>query len=284
MSLAEPDIRPGLVPATLNYCVRTPDKPQFHAQDHRRDNIVYEPRPVLVQDGRALAEQPSLMKDGFALVHHKTAVTSFHDREQVAGVYLEEIRRLILELTGAKRVEVMPGGGMVRYSERSPLYGTGMNTGPARFPHVDWTPRSAPGLVANDGFGLPKTELQPSERLIGYNIWRPITPPPQDVPLALCDPASVDPEDLIEADGVYDAGDPSTWWRSEAYVLGHNPRHRWIYWSQMGPQDALVFRAYDNLPGWRAHVPHYAFDDPTCPPGVPGRESVEARAYAVFDS
>src|SRR4051812_43332626 len=134
MSLAEMDARAGLVPATLNYCVRTAAKPEFHAQDHGRDNIVFDPRPVMVQDGRALAEQPTLAKDGFALVRHPTKVSDFHDRSQVVGVYLEEVRSLILELTGAKRVEVLPGGGMVRYSERSPRYGGGENTGPARFP------------------------------------------------------------------------------------------------------------------------------------------------------
>jgi hypothetical protein len=29
-------------------------------------------------------------------------------------------------------------------------------------------------------------------------------------------------------------------------------------------------------------VPHSAFTDPTCPPGVPTRASVEVRALALF--
>jgi hypothetical protein len=30
-------------------------------------------------------------------------------------------------------------------------------------------------------------------------------------------------------------------------------------------------------------VPHSAFDDPSCPPGAPPRESIDVRAFAFFE-
>ena len=56
-----------------------------------------------------------------------------------------------------------------------------------------------------------------------------------------------------------------------------------FWFRDMRPDEALMFRAYDNLPDWRAGVPHSAFDDPSCPPGGPPRVSVEARAFAIYD-
>ncbi len=104
-----------------------------------------------IENARTAARVPSLDIEGLALTAHATQVRDFHDPEEVQRVYLPEVARLILELTGASRSVVLPGGGLVRYAERSPLFGTGMNTQPARFPHVDWTERSAPGLAAEIG-------------------------------------------------------------------------------------------------------------------------------------
>jgi hypothetical protein len=93
---------------------------------------------------------------------------------------------------------------------------------------------------------------------------------------------TVERGDLIEADGVYDYGE-EPWMRAEAYLVRHNPAHRWIYFSDMRPDEALIFRAYGNEPSWIAGAPHSAFADPTCPAEAGARISVEARAYAVFD-
>ena len=69
----------------------------------------------------------------------------------------------------------------------------------------------------------------------------------------------------------------------EAYLLMHNPAHRWLYYRDMRPDELLIFRGYGNEPTWRAGVPHSAFDDPSCPPGAPPRVSIEARVYAIYD-
>src|SRR5262249_4007652 len=101
-------------------------------------------------------------------------------------------------------------------------------------------------------------------------------------PLAAADVRSVAWDDLVTADGVYDYG-PEPWMRAEAYLVKYNPAHKWIYFSNMRPDEALVFRAYENEDHGRPGAPHVAFEDPTCPPEAGGRISVETRVYAVFD-
>jgi hypothetical protein len=285
MSLAEsprPALAADVVQATINYLGPMHERPLFHAQDHRRDNLRYDSHAMPIQDARRLAEPPSLEREGIRLCRHASAVRDFHDPQEVRSVYLPEVEGLIRRLTGADRVVVLSAGALVRYAERSPRFGTGMNTQPARFPHIDFTRDSAPGLV-DSMFGASGAALKPGQPLVGYNIWRVITPPPQDTPLAVCDRRTVAADDLVRADGVYDEGDPETWPTSEAYLLRHSRAHRWIWFRDMQLDEALVFRAYDNDPVERPCVPHTAFDDPTCPPGAIARESMEARAFAVFD-
>ena len=49
------------------------------------------------------------------------------------------------------------------------------------------------------------------------------------------------------------------------------------------PDEVIVFKSGDSDPTGAVRVAHTAFTDPTCPPNVPTRASVEMRALAVFD-
>ena len=96
-------------------------------------------------------------------------------------------------------------------------------------------------------------------------------------PCALPVPAS--PQ--TKADAVFDAvGAPE--WSFEGLLVRHNPRHRWRYFRDMTRNEALVFKTNDSDPREPHHVPHSAFDDPSCTAGVPPRMSVEARAIAFW--
>jgi hypothetical protein len=269
------------VRASISYFGGAPAKPRFHAQDHGRDNWIQDVREVVFHDARAWSEPPSLEREGVMIAPHQTRVRDFSDREEVRRLYGQELGELIKAVTGAKRV-VGFGVGHLRFSPGTDRYMTGSNSQPAYFPHIDVTPKTAPGLTANSFFGATAETLEPGERLVGYNVWRVVSEPPQDMPLAVCDVRTVARGDLIEADGVYDEG-PVPWMTAEAYLVRHNPAHRWIYFSDMRPDEALIFRAYGNEPAWIAGAPHSAFLDPTAPKGA-GRISVEARAYAVFDA
>ena len=58
---------------------------------------------------------------------------------------------------------------------------------------------------------------------------------------------------------------------------------RWYYAKAMETDEVYVFVCYDSREDGRARfTPHTSFDDPTCPPDAPERESIEIRAYAFW--
>ncbi len=265
------------VPGVVNYIAEMAERPRYYANDHARDRLTLDPRTVLITDARSLKTPPSLRVEGFELVRHQSAVSNFRDAEEVAAVHLAEIQALLMALTGADRVTVS-GRGVLRFSEKSPDMGTLDNSHPARFIHIDISDATA------RQFGVrskPQDVDRPVRRSAHYNVWRTFSAPPQDVPLAVCDPRTVARSDLVVADAIFDVpGAPE--WSFESWLLRHNPAHRWTYWSNMGPTDALVFKTNDSDPEEPHFAPHTAFDDPSCPAGGAPRASIEMRGIAYW--
>jgi hypothetical protein len=123
---------------------------------------------------------------------------------------------------------------------------------------------------------------RPTRRIAQHNIWRAISPPPQDVPLAVCDARSVDRQDLIPADAMFDK-DGEIRWSFEALLLKHSRTHRWSFFSDMTQDEALVFKRHDTDPHAPRYVPHSAFSDPRVNATTP-RASVEIRTIAYWYS
>ena len=118
-------------------------------------------------------------------------------------------------------------------------------------------------------------------RFAYYNVWRALSPPPQDIPLAVCDARTVSRSDLVDADSILDTpGEPDS--SAVVVVVRYSPLHRWSYFPGMNRDEVLVFKSHDSDPGQPHQVPHTAFKDPTCPPGVEHRTSVEMRAVAFW--
>jgi len=264
------------VQAEITYFKSSTGKASFGAIN----NAVTEKRLMTIYDASSWADPPTLDREGIALVRFKSGIKDFRDRNEVQNRYGEELAALMRHATGAKYAF---GFGIAhmrlsqRRSEAAPMGGR-----PAPLAHVDVTLRTAPGIGPHNAFyRSPPEVLKPGQRLVGYNVWRVLSEPPHDIPLAVCDQRSVARDDLVEADGVYGTGANEV--RSEAYLVRHSPKHRWIYFRDMTPDDALIFRAYETNAAGPSPVPHAAFTDPSCPANAPGRISVEARSYVIFD-
>ena len=269
---------PRTVEGVINYSRPTAERARYYANDHSRDRLSLEPHTVQIADARTAASPPSIDREGFQLIPHRSAVVDFRNAEEVAKVHPAEIERLLLELTGADAVVISGGGGVLRFGESSPDAGKFNNSYPARFIHIDASAATSKGFAERS---RPKDIDRPVRRYAHYNVWRVLTPPPQDIPLAVCDARSLEPEDLIVADAIFDnPGQPE--WSFEGWVVAHSPRHRWSYFSNMSRDEALVFKTSDSDPGHPPNVPHSAFDDASCPAGVPPRASIEMRATAYW--
>jgi len=259
------------IEAIVNYLGPMNERPRFHAQDHSRDNLVLDPRTVPIEDLRD--QGASLKREGFALVPHRTAVRDFRDDATAQPIYAAEVERLILEQTRADRV-VVTGKALLRFSERAPESGKLFNSLPARFIHIDVSDATAREFAAG-------SERRKVRRFAHYNVWRVVSDPPQDVPLAVCDARTLAADDLVPADAVFDAVDGPEW-SFEALLVRYSPRHRWCTFRDMTPDEALIFKTNDSDPAEPHNIPHSAFDNPDCPAGVAPRVSVEARAIAYW--
>jgi hypothetical protein len=277
---------PRTVEGLLNYVGPMSQRPRYYANDHSRDLLALEPRTVLIQDARdrhsrsgknAGVAAPSLRHEGFELFEHRSRVENFRNSAEVSAVHLREIEHLLLRVSGADRV-VVSGAGVLRFGESSQDAGKLNNSLPARFVHVDISDITATQFAARSE---PKDLGGSMRRFAHYNVWRVLSPPPQDIPLAVCDARSLAPGDLVEADAVFDvAGVPE--WSFEGWVIRYNPLHRWFYFSGMHRDEVLVFKTNDSDPGEPHCVPHSAFDDRSCPAGVPPRASIEMRGTAYW--
>jgi hypothetical protein len=259
--------------AVIAYSGRGVDRPRYHANDHSRDVIEIVPVEMDLTVGRG--REITLDGTGFTLVGHRSVVADFTDRATVAALHCQEIVDLIAGLSGADQV-LVNSPGILRFSEKCASSGVLDNSRPARFAHVDISDATAAAFAhraAPAGRRLA--------RFVHYNVWRAISEPPQDVPLAVCDARSVSSGDLIAADAIFDSpGKPE--WSFEGLVVAHAPQHRWHWFPDMTRDEVLVFKTHDSDPS-RAHcVPHVAFDDSSCPEDTPPRISIEMRALALW--
>jgi hypothetical protein len=263
------------VRAAIAYAGRGVRRPRYHANDASRDVLEVIAQDMDIADGRALTAPRDV--SGFALVQHHSAVADFGDRAMVDAIYREEIIELITELSGADHVSVN-SPGILRFSERSTQSGALDNSRPARFAHVDVSDATAATFAQRAA-----PEGRKLARYIHLNIWRAVSPPPQDVPLAVCDARSVQGEELIAADAVFDTPGKAEW-SFEGIVVAHRPTHRWHWFPDMHRDEALIFTTNDSDPR-RAHcVPHVAFNNPLCGPDSAPRVSIEMRAIAMWFS
>jgi hypothetical protein len=255
-------------------------RPPAYRQDHLAE----------IADARAMqrgapSEAGFLAEHACVLLPHETAVRDWD--ADVANVYRPEVASIIRErLLPGRRVEVLQGMKVVTRGGGNRIYGEGV--------HCDG-PLTPDAYAANLG-ALTTPQAEPNWRrsfardeVAGFmliNFWRPINmrEPMRDRPLALCDPLSV------EADDIFSARIPSV--TPEGRVSRHlalrfNPGQRWRYYSAMTTNEVLVFKQcefWKENPdaGPRANVFHTAFRDPTAPPNVEPRLSCEHRVGVMI--
>ncbi len=237
-------------------------------------NAVYEPHAVTIRDMRPIAGRLSLDVQGFELVHHRSAVRDFWDEAQVLALGVPEAAELVQAATGARRVVVFDQT-LRRRADGLPDRASGSPRQPATRAHNDYTAASGPQRV-RDLMGEEAAEALLQRRAAIVNVWRPISHPARDWPLAVCDASSVRPEDLVSTALIYQHR------RGETQGVHHDPGQRWFYAPEMRTDEAILLKCWDSDPAVARFTPHTGFEDPTTPPGTPPRESIEFRTIAFF--
>jgi len=281
-------------------------------------DLVKREMPVL--DARRLtgAEQPTLTHNGFEIVERPLADPGldFLDHEQVVRSYYPQCEDVIREATGASIVAAFDHNVRSAAGKQSKkrIEGGQQVQGPAHVVHGDYTmtssiqrmrdltnpPSSNDTLrsVLGEGRSLLDTEAVEraldSGRFAIINLWRNIASEPVATnPLAMCDAATVRPEDLVVFEIHY--ADRI----GENYFARHSDRHEWYCYPGLTRNEALLLKQWDSEGGMarskgeRPDSPdagaectfsfHSAFEDPTTPPDAPDRWSIETRCMVLYD-
>jgi hypothetical protein len=268
------------VSATLEYLQSASRKPVTYMLappgGHAWENSSYAQVPVLIGDGRARVDTPTLDREGFVLRHAPSALHAFDEREAITRLYYPEMEELARAVTGARRAIVFDHvlrrrapGTLAPFGARE-----GHRPSAAVRVHCDFTSASAQRRLALE---METLGVKHVERFAIINLWRSTRLPVLDAPLAVCDARTVRMQDLVAADIVY----PDR--TGEIFQVLHNPEHAWTYFDAMQFDEVLLFKQYDSASGVARYTPHAAFAHPATPAGTPPRESIEIRCLLIFD-
>jgi len=217
---------------------------------------------------REFGQHPS----GFDLLEFPSRVTNFLDAGQIAEIYEPEVIEFLERTTGAYRVHLFDHTVRASDPELRELKNV---REPATLVHNDYTSKS--GFVCLDeNLGADAAELKRGRFQI-VNVWRPLSDPVEDYPLALVDARSVTAAQIVDTER------RSPTHVGEIQLALHDPAQRWFYFSAMRPQEVLLFKTFDSIDGGtRPCTIHTAIKLPDAPPDAKPRESIETRAFVFY--
>ena len=224
------------VSAPINFAADRSDGGIWSNLDRSLITQKLEAHDVEFRNARRLASPPSLEREGFELHHLPVGEFAWADPEWIASVYIPPHIELLRELTGAPHIAAFHGGAVLIRDSGDPA-----KPAAAEFVHFDQTRQSAVPFVeaaadADIRARYPRAKI--------LNVWRVLTPPPQDMPLALCDQRTVD-----EGDGVVGRTVEPNFPGGVPYLTSvHNPRQQWYYFPDVTPDDVIFFKNYDSDP------------------------------------
>jgi len=249
--------------------------------DQAWSGIPIDTRSVDVADAAMLEIPARLDVQGFQTMRIGCPDLGNLPLEEIERHWVPAVKGQLQELTGADAVACW--GFSMRFSESKADAPRSDVSNPARRVHADFSPaefgeeirhrltREAIERIA-DGRKL--------KRWFGLNAWQTYSAPPYDTPLAVCDIRTMTLDDLVIGTG---SAPSNPGLKLDLSLFSYSPAHRWYYYSQMAPDEVLVFQGIDSAErgNWRI-VPHTAIDNPLCPAGSAPRCSVEMRTMALY--
>jgi hypothetical protein len=197
-------------------------------------------------------------------------------------IYIAEIREFLKDYLGADKVIAF--GPTLRQTKPTP---GSIYQPPGKDVHIDYTTTRSKSLAQNLLAGSDKPNFAYT-RFMCINLWRAISAPPQDWPLAVCDAQTVNTGDgtanlMIRCEKRPDLDTLGPLEDEDklpaADLFEYRKEHRWYYFSDMKKDELFVFKLFDSAKA-NGRCPHAAFfaDKEDATP----RESVEIRTVAYF--
>ncbi|CAE7776198.1 R2 [Symbiodinium pilosum] len=263
-------------------------------------------KPVEVADARkkqaedGLNERDFFNKHGFVLLKHQTRMTAEDwltstavpsakkplekkpgEPSAVRDIYAQEIEPVIRELLPNANDIFFPASALRRGpGGPNTHYGVGVHQDYGLHPEDMKSGYKTGGTDSYEDF-LEKLKREDTAGFSILNFWRPVLPmagPVKSLPLALCDPSTVEAKDClpIEVHGFVPGG-------QQSLILRFRKDQKWYYYPNMTTDEVLVFRAFHyerdvKVPNRHIRtVFHAAFNHPATSPQDEKRCSSEYR-------
>jgi len=225
---------------------------------------------ISIQDARYLPSAPTLAKEGFEVQFLPLDEKNWASADWIAKEYVPKTLELVKRLTGASLViPFFRGAALIRDT------GDATKAPAAQFVHIDQTRESTlPFLQMN----ADEATIRKYPRVQMYNVWRSITPPPQDVPLAICDQRTLNESDWVVGKTVEPTFPDGVPYLGSVYNAGQS----WYYFSDLSIDETIVFKGYDSDLTVPMGCLHGAFKHPDPDPKAVPRASIEVRFFALF--
>jgi hypothetical protein len=235
-------------------------------------NVEGDRRVAPIEDARAFNPPPSLDREGAQLIPFDGTPPNENDPDSIERDFYPKVEELVREKFGAFRVHAFDHN--LRSSDKDATVDTEIQS-PVWLVHNDYTESSAPQRVRDL---LPEeAESLMTKRFAVINFWKPLYAPVHEAPLAICDAQTLRKEDCIETELRY----PDR--TGEIYSFSYSERHRWFYFPEMTPDEALLIKCFDSAEGPSGFTAHTAVRDPNTRPGARPRQSIEVRTLAFLD-
>lgn len=232
-------------------------------------------REVEIHNARQEKLSSCLDVEGFKLVSRDTAVEDFFDDAQITSVYHEEVSSLLIEATGAKRVEVFDD---TRRSTSLARQRDLQIREPADIVHNDYTAQSGVTRLHDYFAHAPEEAASLLQRRFAIvNVWRSMAGPVKNHPLVFCDTATVGPDDLVSVERRSEER------VGELQVALHSRSQRWYYYPEMQMDEVVLIKTFDSETDGRARFTiHSSCEIPGVSSNTPPRESIETRCLVFF--
>ena len=209
---------------------------------------------------------------GFDLFEHHSEVPDFHQLETHKTQYEAEVKDLLKKVTGCRRVEIFDH--TVRATDPETREKLQLRE-QASMVHNDYSKKS--GFVClEENLGDEAATLK-QVRFQIINVWRPLVDPVTEFPLVFCDART------LQREHVLDTLRQSPTHTGEIQLVVFDESQQWYYFSDMNPDEVLVFKTFDSVQGGETICSAHSAARLVNPPaGAKPRESIETRAFAFF--
>jgi len=237
---------------------------------------IVDARPM---QARAASEAEFFAKHGFSLLKHQTKVRDWE--RELASIYLPEITELVRDrLFPGRRIEILRGSIVMRRGPNRRYYATRVHSdGPLTADRYALNVGAVGGADA-DAQWHAQYAREEVAGFVSIGFWRTINMqhPLQHMPLAMCDPNSIAPRDIVPTTSTIIAPGGRT---THHLVVRHQPSQAWYYYPGMGRNEVLALKACefwkDDARAHPQNVFHAAFEDPNAPADPEPRQSCDHR-------